>query len=596
MANFTIKTVLLSGVSVLAAQGVLAQDNTDYVELGTVVLYGDRLGQTADEAQGSVAVIGTDQVELVEGGRVEDVFRQAVNVSDGDFTESGFVIRGINSEGLTPGGAGAPLSSFYVDGIQQTVESTRRTIGSSFDVEQVEIYRGPQSTLSGRNALGGAVYVRTRDPEFSRSGAARFSYGSRDHKGVGLAFGDAISDNLAYRISGEYSLRDSELNFPDYQDYPYYDDIKTDEHYTARGKILWLPTGSDSTKVLFTASHGYGAPSQKMVVGSGYNPAVDFDDRRGDLYGKLYPGLGGFPLAIFQDVRDTTTNSFGVELTHEINHNLRFTAQLGVTESTTQRRSVNYGMKPADYVAPTDAFYNVGAFEQGIVSLEARLNYEADGLRWIAGVYGAKEKQDGYRDQFSPSPADPFGPLFLSQTESETDITNLAGFGEVAYDFAPNWTVIAGGRFEHYRRDTTFKSRLSTAGGTTLFHQTNEFDSSETAFIPKIGLSYAFDEGNTLSLIYQEGYRPGGAGYQSNPGAAYTYNPEIARNLELSWRGSLAQDRLKVSANLFYQDWTAQQVEVWETPGDPSTSRIFNAGAAESYGGSLSLAIWRQIS
>lgn len=86
------------------------------------------------------------------------------NLNSGDWTESGFVIRGITSEGLVPGGAGAPLASLYIDGVQQTTDGTRRGARGMFDTEQLEIYRGPQSTLSGRAALAGAMYRAPKIP------------------------------------------------------------------------------------------------------------------------------------------------------------------------------------------------------------------------------------------------------------------------------------------------------------------------------------------------------------------------------------------------------------------------------------------------
>lgn len=95
-------------------------------QLGEVRIDGDRSTTSLQESNSSVAVVGADAQDAptVHGWR--DAFRQTVNVETGDFVESGFVIRGINAEGLTPGGIGAPLASFYVDGVQQTVEGTRR--------------------------------------------------------------------------------------------------------------------------------------------------------------------------------------------------------------------------------------------------------------------------------------------------------------------------------------------------------------------------------------------------------------------------------------------------------------------------------------
>lgn len=227
---------ILGSVSMLAASAALAQE-TQPIQLDQIVIYGDRTTTNIDNSTASVAVVDERTLSQPTIQNYTDAYRHIANVSTGDWTESGFIIRGVNSEGLTPGGLGAPLASFYVDGVQQTVEGTRRGLRGAFDLEQLEVYRGPQSTLTGRAALAGAVYLRTKDPEFARSGAAQLTYGSDNHKQIGLAFGDAIGDRLAYRISGEYSRKDSDLNYPSYEAYDRYDDFVTDEYWSLRGKL-----------------------------------------------------------------------------------------------------------------------------------------------------------------------------------------------------------------------------------------------------------------------------------------------------------------------------------------------------------------------
>ncbi|WP_134681852.1 TonB-dependent receptor plug domain-containing protein [Paracoccus ravus] len=212
------------------------------------------------------------------------------NVSSGGWTESGFVLRGINSEGLTPGGLGAPLASFYIDGVQQTVEGTRRGLRGVFDTEQVEVYRGPQLTLTGRAALAGEIYLRTKDPEFESSGAAQLTYGPDDHKQVGLAFGDAINDRVAYRFSGEWSEKDSDLSYPSYEQYDRYDDYVTDDYWVLRGNVLWLPTENDDTRVILSYSRSFDGPTQNDIVGPLWSTgSPGYGARRGDSWGALLP-------------------------------------------------------------------------------------------------------------------------------------------------------------------------------------------------------------------------------------------------------------------------------------------------------------------
>lgn len=226
------------------------------------------------------------------GARVaRDLFVPRRLRSDGERAGGGLhrerlVIRGVNSEGQTAGGLGAPLASFYGDGIQQTVEGTRRGIGGVFDAEQIEVYRGPQSTLSGRAALAGAIYLRTNDPAFEREGRVQLTYGEDERRQFGLMYNDTLGPNLAFRISGVWSEKDSDLNYPSYEQYDRYDDFVTDDYWSLRGKLLWLPTGSEATRVLLTYSRSFEGPTSNDIAGPLWSTgAPEYDERRGDIWG-----------------------------------------------------------------------------------------------------------------------------------------------------------------------------------------------------------------------------------------------------------------------------------------------------------------------
>ncbi len=216
LARSGLNAAFLDSRSVLieaAPAAVPAQRRQEVVFLlEPITLYGARTVATLDEARASVAVVSGEPEAAPHAQSLRGSFQRMANVNAGDWTEDGFVIRGVNSEGLIPGGAGAPLASFYVDGVQQTLEGTRRGTRGFFDVEQVEVYRGPQSTLSGRAALAGAIYLRTKDPEFARSGAAQLTFGEDGKRQIGLAYGDSIGDHAAFRLSGEWSEKDSDLS------------------------------------------------------------------------------------------------------------------------------------------------------------------------------------------------------------------------------------------------------------------------------------------------------------------------------------------------------------------------------------------------
>lgn len=578
-STFSCKLALAGTVSLFALSAADAQEAPAY-DLGTLVIYGDRTTAQADESNASVGIVAEDDLDDATLTTVRDGFGRIANVQQGDSTLTGFVIRGINSEGQTPG-IGAPLASFYIDGVQQTTEGTRRGARGVFDAEQLEVYRGPQSTLTGRSALAGAVYLRTNDPEFENGGSARLTFGTDNRASAGLALNGVLSENLAFRLSGEWFKKDNPVDYPSYEGYSGYDDIAEDEFSTARGKLLWRPAGDDTTRVLFSFSRSNDNPVPS-IVRAGTN--------RGDVNGELnslYPVLAangpaleffGVPaaaqlgiLTVLEEVRDTTVDNAGIEVTHEINEALSFTSMTGWSHSVTDIRSLNEGDTGEVTSASSEQ-------DQTLFTQEFRLNHESDGLRWVAGAYYGREKRDNWRDGYYFNPGflgDPTQPMFISiDQSSDVEVTNAALFGEVAWEFSPRWTLIAGGRVDHIAQDNT----LTVSGATS------DWDFEDTVLLGKLGIGYEFDNSDRMTLIVQDGYRPGGAGVTA-AGQIYDFDAERSLATELSYRGRAMQGRLDYGVNVFWQHWDNQQVEIGMAPD----TMIVNAGESVSWGGEIEL-------
>jgi iron complex outermembrane receptor protein len=555
-------------VTISAAAATTAADPGEAggIVLEPVLIYGDRTSRTLAGSRSSVVVIDAEAIENPTAPTIRATFNRMANVQGQDHADSGFSIRGISSEGFSL--AGAPLASLYVDGVQQTRHSVRRGTRGIFDTEQVEVYRGPQSTLSGRAALAGAIYVRTKDPEFIRSGAAQLTYGEDAHRQFGLAFGDALSDRLAYRVSAEWSKKGTDLDYSGYEDHSLYDDLTTDEYYTLRGKLLWLPTGSDATRVIVSYAHSYDRPENRLIVGPGWSSSASeltYADRRAALYSaELSPY--GVAIPAWTEVRDNKVDNLGIEITHRISDALTLTSQTGFTRSKMTRPGLNYGDSG-------DVNQSYGEQVQKILSQELRLNHDTDTLRWVAGVYLAKEQDDNWLNT-SPHPLLGFASNLGSVTSR-----NLALFGEASWEFAPGWRLIAGGRADYNDRSYY---QFSTSNGATTADNAGSTD--ETVFLPKLGLQYDFDSGHSVSLIYQHGYRPGGSGTRQSDGREYSFDPETARNIELAWRGTALEDRLNFSANLFWMRWQDQQVTLMTDPDNLLSRVTGNAAKSESWG------------
>ena len=293
------------------------------IRLPEITVYGARTTQTLDDVTASVCIVTDDEIERRALRGFRDSFRLLGNVRDADWTDAGFVLRGISSEGLTPGGT--PLASYYVDGTQQTIQGTRRGSRGLWDTEQVEVYRGPQSTLAG------AIYVKTKDPVFRFEAAAR-GMGGEDElsTGAGMVNVPLIEEQVALRVAGEYQRSESALDYPTYERFDRFGDFKEDEFLSVRSKLRVQPKALPRTRVLLLYSYAEDAPDVSDIGGPVLGFA--FDDDRGD-----------FNTPIFSEVRRTTVHSGGLEVVQGLTSALLLTAQSGFSRSATERPSVNAG-------------------------------------------------------------------------------------------------------------------------------------------------------------------------------------------------------------------------------------------------------------
>jgi len=465
-----------------------------------VVIYGARMPTTLMDTQASVAVITEESLIEKDIQNIRDAFRLMGNVIDSDWVDSGFVIRGVNSEGLTPGLA--PLASIYVDGAPQTVQGARRGLRGLWDVQQVEVYRGPQSTLSGRASLAGAIYLKTNDPTFEWDSAARATYGEHETAEVAVAGGGPLLDNvLAFRVAAEYQRRESDLNYQGYEMWDAFDDFKTDEYYQIRSKLLLTP-GTGGTRALLSYSFGHDSPMYDDIAGPGFG--FEYSDRRGDLNAAT---------PVFQENRSADTHNATLEVTHPFSDALSFTSITSFSYTDMRRPSINAG-------TPGEIDIAVGYEKEKLATQELRLNYDGEALSWVAGLYAAYDQSR--TDRMTNSP---FGRIDYSRPKNFS--CNLAVFGEATYEVAPGWEVTGGGRLDYEAQTRNYYALRDFDDPNTPDRLTiGESKNDQFTFLPKAGLVHRFMNEQSLGFTVQRGYRSGGAGVDPSDGSAYTFKPE----------------------------------------------------------------------
>jgi len=554
-------TVTIASTSA-AVTGDTASLSGDTV-LAPIMIYGSRNATTLNDTSASVGILTANEIADSQVRNIRDGFQRMANVMDGDWTDAGFVIRGVNSEGLVPGGA--PLATLYVDGVQQTVRGARRGARGLFDVEQLEVYRGPQSTLSGRASMAGAIYVKTKDPVFEREGELSGTVGTGNLHGTAFMVNTPlVEDVLALRIAGEFERSKNDINYPTFENYDRYSDFTHDTYYQIRGKVLFQPAEMPETRALLSYSFSHDDPYVRDIGGPAGSLGFSFDEERGD-----------YQIPAYTEYRPTSVHNVGLDVTHNFTDELKLTSLTAFSYSDTDRFSPNYGT-----AGEINTYH--GYYKEWIASQEVRLNYSGEKWNWVGGAYFAYEDEKNFYDRTIPlTPT-----IGRNQVQHNTQKSfNAAVFGEATYEFVPTWKVTLGGRLDYTDQDITqHLVRTQPVGGKTTVLTDYGASFDEVNFVPKIGLSKDLTDTQTIGITYSQGFRTGGASYNAANATAYSYEPETASTYEIFYKGSFLDERLKLNSNVFFTQYSDQQVQMQLDPADATTRRILNAASSEAWG------------
>ncbi|WP_434627481.1 TonB-dependent receptor [Chromobacterium sp. CV08] len=516
----------LGSVGAVQSAWADAARQDDQTALPTVTVTGEKVNRSLKDTTTAVSVLRD-----VDTGDSKSVYDSAAATPNATLNGAGIVnIRGI--EGTGPGtgyntlvSGSRPRVSTTVDGMAESWTGQRYVDASPWDVEQIEVLRGPQSTTQGRNTMAGAIVVNTKDPTFDWEGALRAGYENQGGRATlaGMVSGP-ITDELAFRLTAEG------LNGHGYIDYPGQLpwDASQINHSSYRGKLLWKPGALPGFSAKLTVSHRKDKGEYLNYVDGNY---FDYQYRR---------------LSTQARYQDSFNNTVSTDLQYQFNDAWSAHLLLGHADNVS-------AFKDTD----TPPF-NMRLDEKSN-TVEARLAY-APQNGWLSGMIGVYyyDRDQDLRTMLYPNLA------------AKDRLKTEAFYGEATLALNDKWSLNLGGRAERemQRRNTTFNPATSKESQAS-------YNVGETLFLPKAGLSYRYSPDTTLGLTARKGYNAGGSGLD-NDYVYYTYNKEQVTAYELSSRSTFMNNRVSLNANAFFNQYTGYQAIL--------NSRFTNIPKGESYG------------
>ncbi|MFG1202746.1 TonB-dependent receptor [Xanthobacter aminoxidans] len=430
-----------------------------------------------------------------------------------------FSIRGISSLG-TPVNYSDGTVAFSIDGVPNSMMSASNVL---LDVSRVEVMRGPQGTLWGSNALGGAINVVTNQPDGARDIHVTTEIGTNGYRmGEMVLGGNIIPDTLDGRMAVRFGHQDGNVSSL------FTDDLGVRDIAAFRGGLRF--TGIGDTTITLTGSYLR-------------------DEGNAPFY--LVRNTPQFPISGTLTEPDSATTQGGTTLTVERKFDaFRFTSVSAYQYNELHSKSDNADKLLYDRIG-FPAFSSRGQLDdkENIFSQELRLNsLEGNPIRWVVGA--SVVRTEGSRTCVSVQCAPP--PYFDAITmDTDLNSTNLGLFGDISIPFAERWEFSIGGRLNHDDIE------IKRANSWNIADLTGSNSTSETYPTGRMALAYKWsDEVQTyVSLARGHATRVYPLfGYPVNGIVANPYPAATDWTYEAGIKANLINDRLELSASVFYND------------------------------------------
>jgi len=625
--QYCVKQVLAAlGCCGALTGAVWAQLATPSQELQEIVVTAEKRESTVQKTPISITAISGADLQAAGLSDFTSVAQQVPGVS---FKTSGPGQTEFEMRGLTSTGGESPTVGFYLDDAVLTpaamAQNGKTVIDPSlFDLNRVEVLRGPQGTLYGAGSMGGTIKLVTNQPDPHAFGVNAEVIGSGTTGSGGFNHTENVmlniplmQDVVALRLVGTDKYIDGWIDrkvvspFPvevnnstargDVAGAPVAQDIRhsnTEKLQAGRATVLIQPTDRLSVTVGFmhqsltqNGPNTIDGPPLNEVHYQPFDVAEPFEDKF-----NLYSLTGKFNFDSFQLVSASAYWDRQQNQTQDISEAMQdyigaffgppaawpFSSTGTVTESGNTWFGFGAGtITEDDY---TRQF-----------SEELRLaSTGSDPLQWLIGAYYSSFGATSHVYSFYPATTygfnGDFGTTNLADNHRKVDIDQYAAFGELSYMLPSHIKASLGARYYQYHSNSVTSVSGVSANGTSNPLLGLAQNSGVT---PKLDLAYIPDDNTTVYATASKGFRPGGPNspipVPPCPSAAPTqFGPDSVWNYELGEKLRFFESRLSINGAIYYEDWTGVQQQVAPKCGFKFTA---NAGKAKVYGAELEVAV-----
>lgn len=559
----------------LAVASAIAPASVSAQFLEEVVVTAQKREQNLQDVPITISAVSEEMIVKTGVNTISQVIPMVAGATGSDYglATNTWAIRGISSNDWTMGSEPS-VGVFFDDAyIGRNIFAT----GAFFDLNRIEVVKGPQGTLFGRNAAAGAISLISNKPSDENELNLGLAYGDEGQQRYELIGNLAVSDEFAVRLAYQHDEWEGmweEVNTGD--------DAYT-ESDTVRLTARWNP--SDTFEALLRGNYtdaDTNYTSAMNIALSTVEPGKEYPDKYAvnqpnDEQNEDY----GFGLRLTWDINDTMTLASITDVRHAENE---YFEDVDGTDNDAAIDAI-YGPVTGAITIPVDL-----AGDSDTVYQEFRLSGGSETLSWFTGVSYYNEDLDAHTyEVYIVDTAFDLGPIAATILANEGDNDSYGVYGDVTWNVNDDFTLIGGLRWSYDEKDwctNTIQDDLGDTGGPTDGKLCTDEDWDEVT--SRLVGQYNFSDDVMVFASFSEGYK--GGGYNNSAAdtngdfmgdTILSFDPETSTAYEVGIKSMLMDGKLQLNASVFYTEFDDLQISTLDLE---TGLQISNGGDAETSG------------